>query len=115
MDSTAPPLDHVLTDAVIQVLGDLTGPGPTKARAFVNGDTAVVMMYDTLTARERSLVDDGREREVTQLRHAYQRAMADDVSAVVERVMQRHVNAFMSANHVDPDHSVEVFVLGDPF
>jgi hypothetical protein len=34
--------------------------------------------------------------------------------AAVETVTGRAVTAFMSANHVDPDLTVEIFVLDDP-
>jgi hypothetical protein len=37
--------------------------------------------------------------------------MRDDLVKVVEDALDRKVVAFMSANHIDPDMGVEVFVL----
>jgi uncharacterized protein YbcI len=45
------------------------------------------------------------------MRHRFQQAMREDLIAVVEKQMERKVVAFMSANHIDPDMAVEVFVL----
>jgi hypothetical protein len=40
--------------------------------------------------------------------------METELRALVERVTGRRALAFMSANHVDPDISVESFILGGP-
>jgi hypothetical protein len=37
--------------------------------------------------------------------------MSEDLIAAVERLNQRTVHAFMSANHTDPDAAAEVFIL----
>jgi predicted naringenin-chalcone synthase len=37
--------------------------------------------------------------------------MSDDLTAIVERQLDRKVSAFMSQNHIEPDLAVEVFVL----
>lgn len=112
-ESDRPDIDRALTDAVVRTLRALTGRGATNARGFINGDTAVVIMYDALTEGERNLVAKGHGDQVKELRYTYQRAMADEVVPAVERAVGRKVEAFMSANHVDPDHAVEVFVLGE--
>ncbi|CAB4910175.1 unannotated protein [freshwater metagenome] len=113
-DADGASVDRALTDAVVRTLRALTGRGATSARGFINGDTAVVVMYDALTEGERNLVRKGHADQVKELRYTYQRAMADEVVPAVEQAVGRRVEAFMSANHVDPDHAVEVFILGDP-
>ena len=70
-----------------------------------------VLLADTLTNGERSLVENGRANRVIQLRHDYQLLMRDDLVEIVERELDRKVIAFMSQNHIDPDLAVEVFVL----
>ena len=45
------------------------------------------------------------------MRRAYQEAMTDGCSEVVEAITGRKVIAFMSANHIDPDLAAEIFVL----
>jgi uncharacterized protein YbcI len=105
-----------IATCVVQVLHEYTGRGPTKAKATIDENMVTVLLADTLTNGERTLVESGRSDRVIQLRHDYQLVMGDDLIAVVERELDRKVIAFMSQNHIDPDLAVEVFVLqpGDP-
>ena len=70
-----------------------------------------ILLADTLTTGERTLVDHGHAGRVLQVRHDYQTAMRDELVGIVERELDREVIAFMSQNHIDPDLAVEVFVL----
>jgi uncharacterized protein YbcI len=103
----------MISTAAVQLLHEYTGRGPTKAKTLISEDVVTVLLADTLTKGERTLVDNGRSDRVIQLRHDYQVAMRDDFVAIVERQLERKVIAFMSQNHIDPDLAVEVFVL-DP-
>jgi uncharacterized protein YbcI len=77
----------------------------------VRDDLVVIVLGDTLTKAERSLADAGKEERVLQLRQDFQRTMKDELVEAVERITGRHVVAFMSDNHIDPDLACEVFVL----
>ncbi len=70
-----------------------------------------VVLRDTLTKGERSLVTDGRTQLVLDMRKAYQNTMRKDLVAGVEQITGRKVIAFLSDNHIDPDVAVESFVL----
>jgi hypothetical protein len=48
---------------------------------------------------------------VLQLRHDYQLVMQDELTGLVEDLLDRKVIAFMSADHIDPNMAVETFVL----
>jgi uncharacterized protein YbcI len=118
MDEQQPSADkgHGATAAAIstqavRVLREYTGRGPTKARTTINDDHVVIVMADTLTTGERTLVDAGRADRVLQVREDFQAAMKDDLIALVESKVDRKVAAFMSNNHIDPDLAVEFFVL----
>jgi hypothetical protein len=37
--------------------------------------------------------------------------MGDDLSSGIEEILGRKVIAFLSANHVDPDNAIEMFIL----
>jgi uncharacterized protein YbcI len=100
-----------IATSVVQVLHEYTGRGPTKAKTLVGTDIATILLADTLTTGERTLVDHGHADRVLQVRHDYQTAMRDDLVGIVERELDRKVIAFMSQNHIDPDLAVEVFVL----
>ena len=90
---------------------EYTGRGPTKAKATIHENMVTVLLADTLTDGERTLVESGRANRVIRLRHDYQVVMREDLIGVVERELDRNVIAFMSQNHIDPDLAVEVFVL----
>ncbi len=100
-----------ISNAVVRLLAEYTGRGPTKARTYINDDYIAVVLQDTLTKGERSLVRDGRTELVLSTRHAYQQTMREDLVAAVERLTGRTVLAFLSDNHADPDIAVESFVL----
>ena len=100
-----------IATSTVQVMHEYTGRGPTKAKTTINENMVTVLLADTLTNGERSLVENGRANRVIQLRHDYQLVMRDDLVEIVERELDRKVIAFMSQNHIDPDLAVEVFVL----
>jgi uncharacterized protein YbcI len=102
-----------IATSVVQVVREYTGRGPTKAKATIDENMVTVLLADTLTSGERTLVESGRSNRVIQLRHDYQLVMRDDLIGIVERELDRKVIAFMSQNHIDPDLAIEVFVL-DP-
>ena len=45
------------------------------------------------------------------MRRSFQQTMRADMSAAVSKLTGREVIAFMSDSHLEPDYSVEVFVL----
>jgi uncharacterized protein YbcI len=104
-------LAAAISTAVVHVFSDHTGRGPTKARTTIDGETVVVILQDSMTKAERSLVDAGKDAEVLQLRRSFQETMRTDLVAVVERLTARDVDVFMSANHIAPDTAAEIFLL----
>ena len=100
-----------LSNAVVRLLREYTGRGPTRAYAHFDGDLIAVVLRDTLTKGERSLVRDGLSDLVLATRRAYQGTMRADLIAAVEEITGRTVSAFMSDNHIDPDLAVEMFVM----
>ena len=100
-----------LSNAVVRLMHEYTGRGPTKARTAINRDLVTVLLQDTMTKGERSLAADGKSDLVLQMRQEFQRTMRDDLVAAVEMILERKVIAFMSDNHIDPDMAVETFVL----
>jgi len=104
-------LSASISNAVVQILHQYTGRGPTKARTDINRESVLVLLADTLTKGERVLADNGKRELVLQTRQQFQQVMRDDMVAAVEGLTERRVIAFMSENHIDPDMAVEVFVL----
>jgi uncharacterized protein YbcI len=110
----APPAGSIaaaISNAVVHILREQTGRGPTKARTTINGDLVACVLHDTLTVGERTLVNDGKEQTVLDVRKLYQMAMREALTAAVETHTGRKVIAFMSDNHIDPDTAIEAFIL----
>ena len=70
-----------------------------------------MVLQDSLTRGEQTLVDAGQGEAVLDLRRRRQRVMQADVSREIVELTGRKVIGFMSDNHIDPDLAVEVFVL----
>jgi len=107
-------LNAAISNAVVGLLSEYVGKGPTKARAIHSGKFVLCVLEDTMTKAERSLATDGKEDFVLSMRHAFQQTMREDFVAAVERLTGRKVVAFLSSNHVDPDLAAELFVLDEP-
>ena len=100
-----------ISNAVVSVMHDYTGRGPTQARTLVGDDIVIVVVHDSLTTAERHLVEDGERRSVLDMRVSLQRTMRGALTEAVEGLSGRTVSAFMSANHIEPDLACEVFML----
>jgi uncharacterized protein YbcI len=104
-------LNAALANAVVRLVREYTGRGPTQARAHISGDLVTVVMGDVLTKAERKLAEDGKAELVLHLRQEFQKTMREDLVAAVQMLTERKVIAFMSDNHVGPDMAIEAFVL----
>lgn len=110
---SATSLQAEISDLVVRTFREYTGRGATRVRTVLGPDTVTVLLEDTLTKGERSLVRHGRSDEVERIRTTYQDVMGDRLSAGIAALTGRPVLAFLSATHVEPDYAAEVFVLGD--
>lgn len=100
-----------ISNHVVQVLNAYTGRGPTKAWTSIDKDLVSVVMRDTLTKGELSLVANGHRQMVLDMRRAHQHTMREELTTHIEEITGRKVIAFLSDNHVDPDIAIESFVL----
>lgn len=100
-------ISKLLTTTMVEY----TGRGPTGARTTIGRDVVTVLLDDTFTKAERSLVRDGFAKDVVAMRRSFQRTMASTLIAGVEAITGRQVAVFLSDHHVDPDMAAEVFVL----
>jgi uncharacterized protein YbcI len=100
-----------ISNAVGRLLSEYTGRGPTRARTHITEELISVVLRDTLTKGEHSLIADGKTELVLAARKAYQEAMKADLIAAIEHHSGRKVLAFLSDNNLDPDIAIESFVL----
>ncbi len=104
-------LYSAISNAVVGIVHEYTGRGPTRARTSIRDDVVVVVLQETLLKAERSLIEDDKAELVAHMRRSFQQTMRADMSAAVAKLTGREVIAFMSDSHLEPDYSVEVFVL----
>jgi uncharacterized protein YbcI len=100
-----------ISNLTVRLLSQYTGRGPTKARTFFNEDMVTVLLRDTLTRGELSLVENDHGDLVLATRKTFQDVMGADLTAGVQQILQRKVIAFLSSNHIEPDIAVETFIL----
>jgi uncharacterized protein YbcI len=104
-----------LTNAVVQILGQYLGRGPTRARSHLSENVLTVITQDNLTQAERQLRDADEQETVRGMRRKFQSAMSEDLIATVEERTGRRVVAFLSDHDPNTDYAAEVFVLdGEP-
>jgi uncharacterized protein YbcI len=107
-------LNAAIARMVVRYHNQQLGRGPTKAKAFHRDNVIVVVLQDAMTKAERSLAAGGKQDAVMQMRAAFQETMRPGLVVAVEDLTGCKVEAFMSANHVDPDMATEIFVLDRP-
>jgi uncharacterized protein YbcI len=100
-----------LANAVVRVHKQLSGKGPTKARAYVQQDLVVVVLEGGFTRGEQTLQAAGHHRELMHARLAIQHAGEAQLRNVVETILGRRVLSFMSANDPKEGYQAELFVL----
>lgn len=111
MPKCASPLNAEIARECARIQTQFRGRGPRRTRVIRRDDVVVVLMEDTLTTADKSLLADGKTALVEEMRREFQATMKSALVAAIERLMGARVIAFMSGNHTEPDMAVEVFVL----
>jgi uncharacterized protein YbcI len=97
----------------VRLHGEYYGTGPTQAKVYADGDFLAVVLEETFTLAERTLIERGEADGIQDIRRRFQRVMADQFKSVVEQATGRRVRAFLSETEPDTDIAVEVFLLAD--
>jgi uncharacterized protein YbcI len=108
---TAGSMSSTISDAVVRLLSEYTGGGPTEARTYIDEDLIIVVVHETLTKEERIIVRKGNVDLVMATRKAVQKAMKPDLIATVERLSGRSTIEFLSHIRIDPNIAITSFVL----
>jgi len=87
------------------------GRGPTKSKVYADGDVVVVVMEETFTPAERTLIDRGQSDSIQRIRRDFQMVMADQFKALVEQATGREVRSFVSETDLENDIAIEMFIL----
>ncbi len=94
-----------------RLFSEYYGQGPTKVKTHADGDVIVVVLEESFTPAERTLIERGEAQSIQDIRRRFQRAMAKDFTAIVEQATGRRVRSFLSETDLEHDISVEVFIL----
>jgi len=98
---------------IVRLHSEYYGRGPTKAKAYVTDDIVAVVLEETFTKAERTLIERGEVEAIQHIRRRFQQTLADDFKSIVEQATGRVVKAFLSETNLEADVAVEFFLLGE--
>jgi len=102
---------QAISNAITKLQREHFGRGPDSVRTVIGYDHIITFLENSFMPVERTLLDAGEAEAVRETRLAFQRAMESRFKGVIEEVTGRRVRAFLSQVSLEPDISVEVFVL----
>ena len=108
---TVGPVVADISNEIVRMVREHFGKGPTQAKTIWHDDVVVTVLRGGFTQQEQTLYRAGKGDVVEEGRRAMQEVFEREMKAAVERRTGRRVDAFLSANHHEPDISVEIFVL----
>jgi uncharacterized protein YbcI len=103
-----------ISTKIVGILREHYGRGPMKAKTYVLDDLVVCVLRNGFTPHEKTMIDHGEPERVVEMRHDFQRMMGMRYKEEIEQLTGRKVVAFLSQAHVDPDVTLEAFVMDGP-
>jgi uncharacterized protein YbcI len=103
-----------ITNRIVALIREHYGRGPIKAKTYVLDNLIVCVLSDGFTAIERTMMEGGEPEKVLEMRRDFQRLMKARYSDLLEELTGRKLLAFLSQAHVEPDLTVEMFLMDGP-
>jgi uncharacterized protein YbcI len=103
-----------VTNRIVAFMREHYGRGPIKAKTYVLDNLIVCVLTDGFTAIERTMMEGGEPERVLEMRRDFQRLMKERYTGMIEQLTGRKVLAFLSQAHVDPDLTIEMFLMDRP-
>lgn len=103
-----------ITNRIVALMREHYGRGPIKAKTYVLDNLIVCVLSDGFTAIERTMVEGGEPDRVLDMRRDFQRMMKERYSEMIEELTARKVLAFLSQAHIEPDLTIEMFLMDGP-
>ena len=100
-----------ISNAISRLHKEFVGRGPTNSRTTIDGNLVVCLLEGGYTRAEQTLSANDKGDLVAAGRLGLQDAMRKAMIAAVEQTTGRLVHSFMSANDLEQNLQVEVFVL----
>jgi uncharacterized protein YbcI len=103
-----------ITNRIVALMREHYGRGPIKAKTYILDNLIVCVLSDGFTAIERTMMEGGEPERVLEMRRDFQRMMETRYSEMIQELTGRKVLAFLSQAHVDPDLTIEMFLIDGP-
>ena len=102
-----------VSNAVVGIFSECYGRGPTKAKTYAFDNYVVTILEEIFTTVEETLISNGQQDLVRQVRLTFQEAVRDRFIDAVNSAMGRKVRSYHSQVIFDPPTGVEFFILED--
>jgi uncharacterized protein YbcI len=103
----------MISTEIVRLQAEYYGKGPTRAKTYLVDDLVVVVLEESFTRAEKTLVERGEREAIEHIRRRFQQQMADSFISVIEQATGRKVRTFLSQTNVEQDVSVETFLLAE--
>jgi uncharacterized protein YbcI len=100
-----------ISNSISRLHKEFVGRGPTNSRTTIDGNLVVCLLEGGYTRAEQTLTANDKGDLVAAGRLGLQDAMRKAMIDAVEQTTGRRVHSFMSANDLEQNLQVEVFVL----
>ena len=105
------PTRLAISNGLTALMKELYGKGPVAARTFLDEEFVFTVLEGGLTRSEERLLEAGGHDLIRRYRLAFQEAVRDEFTAVVERATGKRVRSYHSQILFEPPHSIEMFRL----
>jgi uncharacterized protein YbcI len=103
-----------ITNRIVAFMREHYGRGPIRAKTYVLDNLIVCVLTDGFTAIERTMMEGGQPERVLEMRRDFQQLMKARYTSMIEELTGRKVLAFLSQAHVEPDLTIEMFLMDGP-
>jgi uncharacterized protein YbcI len=100
-----------VSNAVVGIFSECYGRGPTKAKTYAFDNYVVTILEEIFTTVEETLISNGRQDLVRQVRLTFQEAVSDRFKQAVSAAVGRKVLSYHSQVIFDPPTGIEFFIL----
>ena len=85
-----------ISNEIVRLQAEYYGKGPTKAKTYIVEDLVVVVLEESFTRAEKTLVERGEREAIEHIRRRFQQQMAAEFTSVVEQATGGKVRVFLS-------------------
>ena len=104
---------ETIANEIVRLQAEYYGRGPGRAKVYADGDFVAVVLEETFTPAEKTLIARGEADGIQDIRRRFQRVMEQQFSSIVEQATGRRVRAFLSETNLEEDIAVEIFILAE--